>query len=135
MNTNQVLTTCTGNINKYGICEKCYQPAYTSGGQCGRLVPIEDLPKPADQSREEYFADLEEAFECYVQSEHEGAEEFYKKRILELSFDKIRELEARNFDTKAAMDLLTDYQRLEIMSNYCRGCGSTDPRCQCWNDD
>lgn len=30
---------------------------------------------------------------------------------------------------------LTDEQRLELSASCCRGCGSLDPRCQCWNDE
>ncbi len=32
---------------------------------------------------------------------------------------------------------LTDYERLDIMSNYCKHCGCSDPtsKCQCWNDE
>lgn len=30
---------------------------------------------------------------------------------------------------------LTDEERVEIMSDYCRSCGSDNPRCQCWNDE
>lgn len=40
---------------------------------------------------------------------------------------------------KAAMSALTDEQRLEVMSAFCRGCGheqlATGPQCQCWNDE
>lgn len=30
---------------------------------------------------------------------------------------------------------MTDEQRLDIMSNYCKYCGCADSDCQCWNDD
>lgn len=30
---------------------------------------------------------------------------------------------------------LTDDQRLNLIGNYCHGCGSTDKNCQCWKDD
>ena len=30
---------------------------------------------------------------------------------------------------------LTDEERREVLSCFCRSCGSTDSRCQCWNDD
>ncbi len=30
---------------------------------------------------------------------------------------------------------LTDAQRVAIMQNVCRWCGSVDPTCQCWNDE
>jgi hypothetical protein len=33
------------------------------------------------------------------------------------------------------LDYLTDDQRLEIISHYCKHCGSKDTNCQCWNDE
>jgi hypothetical protein len=30
---------------------------------------------------------------------------------------------------------LTDDQRAEIVSDYCKACWCNDPRCQCWNDE
>ena len=30
---------------------------------------------------------------------------------------------------------LTDEQRIDLFRDYCRSCGSNDPRCQCWNDE
>jgi hypothetical protein len=33
------------------------------------------------------------------------------------------------------LNQLTDEERLDIFSEYCRTCGSKDPRCQCWNDE
>lgn len=30
---------------------------------------------------------------------------------------------------------LTDEQRLDIITDTCRGCGTLDPKCQCWNDE
>jgi hypothetical protein len=35
----------------------------------------------------------------------------------------------------AAMQMLSDEERMEIMRNFCRHCGNDDPRCQCWNDE
>lgn len=36
---------------------------------------------------------------------------------------------------KEKLDLLTDEARYALFSSYCRGCGSTDKGCQCWNDE
>ena len=40
---------------------------------------------------------------------------------------------------KNLMEELDNYTRREILediiSDYCRECYSTDPRCQCWNDE
>lgn len=33
------------------------------------------------------------------------------------------------------LDGLTDEQRLDVISRYCKYCGSMDSGCQCWNDD
>jgi len=30
---------------------------------------------------------------------------------------------------------LTDGERMEVMSDYCKYCGCDDSGCQCWNDD
>ena len=30
---------------------------------------------------------------------------------------------------------MTDVERMEVMSNYCKYCGRDDPHCQCWNDE
>lgn len=30
---------------------------------------------------------------------------------------------------------LTDDERMEVMSDYCKYCGCNDSGCQCWNDD
>lgn len=38
-------------------------------------------------------------------------------------------------EASAALDKLTDEARLGVMLRYCRSCGSTDPKCQCWNDE
>lgn len=37
--------------------------------------------------------------------------------------------------SKALLDAMSDDQRAELFSNYCRSCGCKDPRCQCWNDE
>lgn len=34
-----------------------------------------------------------------------------------------------------ALLALTDEQRMEVFSHFCRSCGTDDPRCQCWNDE
>lgn len=38
-------------------------------------------------------------------------------------------------EVKLILDSLTDEQRLDIILNYCTHCGSTNPDCQCWNDE
>ncbi len=30
---------------------------------------------------------------------------------------------------------LTDGERLDLVTDTCRGCGTLDPKCQCWNDE
>lgn len=30
---------------------------------------------------------------------------------------------------------LTDEERLKVMQQFCRSCGSNNPNCQCWNDE
>ena len=44
----------------------------------------------------------------------------------------------RSFAEQYVMILLlnmTDEERLDIISCFCRGCGRKDPSCQCWNDE
>ena len=31
--------------------------------------------------------------------------------------------------------LLSDEERLEVFGEFCKFCGTSDPRCQCWNDE
>ncbi len=33
------------------------------------------------------------------------------------------------------LNSLSEDERMDVISNYCRYCGSSDPNCQCWNDD
>lgn len=33
------------------------------------------------------------------------------------------------------MEELTEAERLDIITDYCRGCGTDDPRCHCQNDE
>jgi hypothetical protein len=40
-----------------------------------------------------------------------------------------------NEQLKDCVDLLTDEQRIELFSNYCKECGRKDPHCRCWDDD
>lgn len=35
----------------------------------------------------------------------------------------------------ALVETLTERERLDLFGNYCRGCGDSDPSCQCWNDE
>ena len=37
--------------------------------------------------------------------------------------------------TKDMFSKLTDEQRIEVMGDYCKHCGSHDNTCQCFNDD
>lgn len=30
---------------------------------------------------------------------------------------------------------LTDEERLDLFTDYCKACGKADPSCQCWNDE
>lgn len=34
-----------------------------------------------------------------------------------------------------SMNLLTDDERMTIISSFCRYCGCKNPACQCWNDE
>lgn len=34
----------------------------------------------------------------------------------------------------AVIGALTNEQRLEVMGNFCHGCGRADPSCRCWDD-
>jgi hypothetical protein len=36
---------------------------------------------------------------------------------------------------KGLLDSLTDTEREDLFSEYCKWCGCKDPRCQCWNDE
>lgn len=54
-----------------------------------------DLPKPADQSREEYFEKIYDTCLSFAES-FRHQEDAIKESILAMSYDRIRELEAQN---------------------------------------
>ena len=33
------------------------------------------------------------------------------------------------------LNKFTEEERLEVMNQYCKSCGSDNPKCQCWNDE
>jgi hypothetical protein len=33
------------------------------------------------------------------------------------------------------LNRLSDEERVEVFSKFCRYCGDKNPDCQCWNDD
>lgn len=35
----------------------------------------------------------------------------------------------------ALVETLTERERVNLFSRYCKECGANDPRCQCWNDE
>lgn len=39
------------------------------------------------------------------------------------------------YQAKRIFKELTDEERLDVMSGYCKSCGSENPGCQCWNDE
>lgn len=49
-------------------------------------------------------------------------------------FDYLKEI-TKPSNIKILLDGLTDDERYELLSNYCKYCGSHDNGCQCWNDD
>lgn len=49
--------------------------------------------------------------------------------VSDLPHDHIQKLASELFK------LLTDEERLEIINEYCKYCGSSDSGCQCWNDE
>lgn len=54
--------------------------------------------------------------------------------------DVCSDLGKRSFMTQeeliqALRDLPTDEARLNVLVEFCDACGSTDPTCQCWNDE
>lgn len=38
-------------------------------------------------------------------------------------------------NVKEMFSKLTDEERMEVISDYCKYCGCNDNGCQCWNDD
>lgn len=50
-----------------------------------------------------------------------------------------REIKAIKKDKKnyiiRALDMMDDKERYEIISRYCKSCGSKDKGCNCWNDE
>lgn len=61
-----------------------------------------DLPKPADQSREEYSTKLADLFEDYFEARSVEEENIVEEKILAISFDRIKELEMRHSKLQTA---------------------------------
>ncbi|WP_421977163.1 hypothetical protein [Roseivirga seohaensis] len=65
-----------------------------------------------------------------------------KKDYLDMPFendknpDQLKENDEDSFHQtmKYWFNKLTDCQRMEIIDDYCKHCGSKDTGCQCWND-
>lgn len=53
------------------------------------------------------------------------SEDELNKELRDLLLTKIKEM----------FKMLTDEERMDIMHDYCLGCGSPDTGCQCWNDE
>ena len=45
------------------------------------------------------------------------------------------EINKKIFQVIGILDSLSKYDRLDIFSRYCSNCGSSDPSCQCSNDE
>ncbi len=57
--------------------------------------------------------------------DNNGETRILKNRFGDKGVPSIKELFAK----------LTDYQRLEVMSDYCKHCGCNDNTCRCWDDE
>ncbi|MBK8184840.1 MAG: hypothetical protein IPK63_18935 [Candidatus Competibacteraceae bacterium] len=49
--------------------------------------------------------------------------------------EEINDLYATVETIVALMQRMTDEERMDVMSEFCRHCGDTNPCCQCWNDE
>jgi len=54
--------------------------------------------------------------------------------LVEIPIDSFGQKEEIQF-LAHKMRLLSEEQRRELFSMFCKECGSDDPKCQCWNDD
>ena len=58
------------------------------------------------------------------------------KQSIYRAVDKIMELIGDDLTmAKRSLVDLTDEQRMEVFSDYCRYCGCDDPTCRCWDDE
>ena len=48
--------------------------------------------------------------------------------------DEIAKLERMEAALRAVR-CLSEGERMELFHNFCLGCGSEEPKCQCWNDE
>ena len=63
--------------------------------------------------------------------------------VIDIKLSKIKDEDILNYpklniqgsNVKYLFSKLSDEERLEIISGYCKYCGCGDPGCQCWNDD
>jgi hypothetical protein len=56
----------------------------------------------------------------------------------EITYTEARDVIHKARDRERILELLnrlTDEERLDIFTEYCRACGGKDPTCQCWNDE
>jgi hypothetical protein len=60
----------------------------------------------------------------------------YEAASIEFGQDAYRRsMESLMNDARRALNALTDEQRADLFAEYCKFCGSKDPRCQCMNDE
>jgi len=54
----QIMTTCDGQIGINGFCNKCGQPAMTTGNSCGRLIPVQPVKQQTPLQKLIEFMDI-----------------------------------------------------------------------------
>lgn len=67
-----------------------------------------DLPKPADQSREDYFDKMDDFFGRYYEITDLDEERKTRNDILAMSFDRIKELQEGSTDVRKALKLVNE---------------------------
>lgn len=88
------------------------------------LIPSHEEVAKWPEATVDYVAYLENSF-------HDHLEEIRQLREALQRDTPLLEVDA----VVACMKRLTDDERAEIISHFCKHCGDLDPQCQCWNDE
>ena len=99
----QYITTCDGQINNVGICEKCFQPAQTTSSFCGRqtvsnLLPQEEQKPERKKSLEKIGSEILNSVMSYTEAseveeqksgEYEKVSEFLNEHLKDTKLDRL----------------------------------------------
>ena len=101
---------------------------------------IKQLQKIEDQNSEIEFIFMEDVVNLDNFDFEQLIEEGYSIKDLPypnsfaIRIENIQNKYLKYQDALKSINQLTDEQRVDVFSKFCKHCGDTDPKCQCWND-